>query len=89
LAGHVIQNGTAVQNSNPYDKRIGAFQDALADGRKVWRSIPWTLPIGAESKPYQKLFGMFDPWSLERQELFGITPDGLPGDLLMEKLGLR
>lgn len=87
LAGHVSQSGTMVQNANPYDKRIGAWPSTLDDGRIVWRSEPWTLPLdGCESKPYQKLFGMADPWSLERLEYYGITPDGTIPDLIHEGL---
>jgi len=79
-----------VQNANPYDKRIGAWPDTLEDGRIIWRSEPWTLPSNnCISKPYQKRFGMEDPWSLERIELFGINQDGTIPDLIAEKLGLR
>lgn len=87
LAGHVSQSGKMVQNANPYDKRIGAWRDVLEDGRTIWRSEPWTLPAdNCESKPYQKRFGMADPWSLERLEFYGITPDGTIPDLIHEAL---
>lgn len=87
LAGHVSQSGMMVQNANPYDKRIGAWKDQLDDGRVIWRSEPWTLPIdNCESKPYQKRFGMDDPWSLERMEMYGITPDGTVPELIHEGL---
>lgn len=90
LAGYVSQSGTMVQNANPYDKRIGAWPSKLEDGRTIWRSEPWTLPLNdCESKPYQKRFGMADPWSLERLELFGITPDGTVPDMIMDHLGMR
>lgn len=85
LAGHVEQSVSMVQNANPYDKRIGAWKDTLDDGRTIWRSEPWTLPMDTcESKPYQKRFGMADPWSLDRAELFGITPDGTIPELINE-----
>ena len=87
LAGHVNQSGEMVQNANPYDKRIGAWPSVLEDGRTVWRSEPWTLPANdCESKPYQKRFGMADPWSLERLEFYGITPDGTIPDIIHEAL---
>lgn len=90
LAGHVSQTGTMVQNANPYDKRIGAWPDSLEDGRTIWRSEPWTFPANdCKSKPYQKRFGMADPWSLERLEFYGITPDGTIPELVAEYLGLR
>lgn len=90
LAGQVNQEMKVAQNANPYDKRIGAWPEQLDDGRIIWRSEPWTLPINdCESKPYQKRFGMDDPWSLERMEMYGITPDGSPADIIQDKLGLR
>jgi hypothetical protein len=87
LAGHVESSGEMVQNANPYDKRIGAWPVLLEDGRTIWRSECWTLPANdCESKPYQKRFGMADPWSLERLEFYGITPDGTVPDLIHEAL---
>lgn len=77
LAGKVSQSGEMVQNANPYDKRIGAWKQVLSDNRTIWRSEPWTFPANeCQSKPYQKRFGMEDPWSLERQEYYGINEDG-------------
>ena len=87
LAGHVAQSGEMIQNANPYDKRIGAWPVKLEDGRTIWRSEPWTLPAdNCESRPYQKRFGMADPWSLDRQEYYGITPDGTVPDIIHEAL---
>lgn len=89
LAGHVEQTGKMKQNANPYDKRIGAWPDTLEDGRIIWRSEPWTFPANnCISKPYQKRFGMDDPWSLERLEFYGITPDGSVPELIREQLGM-
>lgn len=83
LAGQVSQSGKMVQNANPYDKRIGAWREELEDGRYIWRSEPWTFPINdCKSKPYQKRFGMEDPWSLERLEYYGINEDGTIPDLI-------
>lgn len=90
LAGHVSQTGSMVQNANPCDKRIGAWKDHLDDGRTIWRSEPWTLPLSeCDSQPYKKRFGMEDPWSLERLEWFGITPDGTIPEMVQDHLGLR
>ena len=90
LAGRVSQSGTMVQNANPHDKRIGAWPETLDDGRTIWRSEPWTLPLqDCDSMPYRKRFGMEDPWSLERLELFGITQDGTIPEIIQEHLGLR
>lgn len=90
LAGSVSQSTELTQNANPYDKRIGAWLEILEDGRTIWRSEPWTFPIDdCQSKPYQKRFGMDDPWSLERKEMYGIAPEGTVPDILQEELGLR
>ena len=89
LAGHVSQSGEMVQNANPYDKRIGAWPETLDDGRTIWRSEPWTFPANdCKSQPYEKRFGMDDPWSLERKELFGITPDGTVPEIIQGALGM-
>jgi DNA polymerase family B len=89
LAGHVDDEREMTQNANPYDKRIGAYA-YNHNGRIIWRSEPWTLPLDdCRSKPYTKRFGMEDPWSLDRKELYGITPDGTVPDLISEVLGMR
>lgn len=90
LAGHVEQSGKMVQNANPYDKRIGAWPETMEDGRTIWRSEPWTYPADdCQSKPYQKRFGMEDPWSLDRIEMWGITPDGTIPEIIQDQLQLR
>lgn len=94
LAGKVDTNIKLVQNSNPYDKRIGMapeiFIDEYGNKRPIYRTFPWTLPIDdCKSKPYEKLFGMDDPWSQDRLELFGINPDGYIPELIAEALELR
>lgn len=89
LAGHVEDEREMTQNANPYDKRIGVYA-YNHNGRIVWRSEPWTFDLDdCISKPYQKRFGMDDPWSTERKELYGITPDGNVPDLIAEALDLR
>jgi DNA polymerase type B, organellar and viral len=90
LAGEVQQFTSVEQNANPYLKRIGAWSSVLDDKRTVWRSIPWHMPLDdCESKPYQKRFGMDDPWSLERMEIHGINQEGTSGEIVSDKLGLR
>ncbi len=89
LAGYVSQTGKMIQNANPYDKRIGAWMETMDDGRNVWRSEPWTFPANnCKSRAYEKRFGMDDPWSLERREMYGITPDGTVPEIIQESLGL-
>lgn len=89
LAGSVANEPKAlVQDSNPSDKRCGFYGD-MVDGRRVFRSRPhYGLRDTGEtlewipSVPYEKRFGMEDPWSDEYREQFGITPDGTVGDIL-------
>jgi DNA polymerase type B, organellar and viral len=88
-AGEVNQHVPLMQNSNPYSKRIGLFPTYLEDGRKVWRSIPWHLPLNdCESMPYIKRFGMADPWSDEYMEQDGINQDAPFGMMVRESIGL-
>lgn len=74
-----------VQDSNPFRKRSGTpFHD---DKWNVWRTdIPWPEYnfaagdwINVISYPYEKRFGLDDPWSDESKEAFGITEDGTLG----------
>lgn len=74
-----------VQDSNPFRKRSGVpYRDTKWD---VWRTdIPWPeYNFAAEdwnnviSHPYEKRFGLDDPWSDESKEAFGITEDGTLG----------
>jgi hypothetical protein len=89
-AGHVDNDCEFAQNSNPYDKRVPALFPENHNGRIVYRSMPWTLPVDdCKSKPYEKQFGMDDPWSQERLELFGVTPDGTVPELIAEVLEVR
>lgn len=91
LAGYVSNEEERVQSSNPYEKRMTAYYDG-----HVYRSEPfepgllveetpdglWTSRQDCQSKPYEKQFGMDDPWSQERLTEFGLSPDGLIGDLI-------
>ena len=88
-AGEVAANPKPiVQDSNPSAKRDGLYPD-IYDGRTVYRSNPHTGMSYANgsmswipSHPYEKRFGMEDPWSLEMKEMFGATPDGNVSDIL-------
>jgi hypothetical protein len=78
--------------SDPEMKRDGgAYVDYLEDGRRIYRSQPYELPaikwvrlFGSEeamqesikSKPYDRLFGMDDPFSDEFLEQWGESQDG-------------
>jgi hypothetical protein len=82
-AGHVDSPGKPVtQSSSPFDKRIDAWYD---DTVNVTRSQPpwFGMNQGKDdcaSYPYEKRFGMEDPWSEERLSANGLTPDGYVGD---------
>ncbi len=88
-AGVVAAAPKAVeQDSNPSAKRDGLYRDTY-EGRTIYRSNPHRGMVYANgtqewvpSHPYEKRFGMDDPWSLESREHFGITPDGTVVDLL-------
>lgn len=74
-AGEVKTNIPLVQDSDPSSKRAGIFPAYLPDGREIWSSVPWTLPLNdCESIPYIKRFGMADPWSDEYQDR-DLNPD--------------
>jgi hypothetical protein len=83
-AGRVSTGDPLQQDSNPSAKREGLYR-TVVDGRCVYRSRPhhgmgdgnWT-----PSTPYEKRFGMEDPWSEEYKTQFGITEDGNLGDML-------
>jgi hypothetical protein len=78
-----------VQDSNPSAKRDGVYRDVY-DGRTVYRSSPHGgMSYNGQgqmdwvpSHPYEKRFGMDDPWSLESKEQFGMTEDGNVTDIL-------
>jgi len=80
-AGTLIPEPTATQSSNPVLKRCSWYWDD-----DILRSRPAVNNPYHPSTPYQKKFGMEDPWGQENQEENGITPDGLPGNLWREAL---
>lgn len=66
-----------VQNANPSDKRTAIWYDNDHEpGRALYRSRPHNVGAnGVESIPYEKRFGLEDPFSDENQQTFGISPD--------------
>ena len=88
-AGHVSDEVMLRQNAWHGEKREGLWYDPEAD---IFRSIPrdsmWILAheIAPVSVPYEKRFGIEDPWSLESLELKGITPDGPVADIVGDAL---
>lgn len=89
-AGAVAANPEPItQSSDPVMKRDGVYRDTY-DGRTVFRSRPyWGLYQGLEdfgawipSHPYEKRFGMENPWSDDSKAQFGQTEDGNVMDIL-------
>lgn len=78
-----------VQSANPEDKRAGSWYDTSDPDRPIYRTGPrfkganatfptlYSLdtPVSFKSIPYEKRFGLEDPFSDESIESFGITPD--------------
>jgi hypothetical protein len=80
-AGTLVADPTSKQSSDPSLKRSGWYWDG-----PLLRSRPSVNEPYEASRPYEKRFGIDDPWSDETQEMGGITPDGLPGNLWKEAL---
>jgi hypothetical protein len=87
-AGTVRTDIELEQNADPFTKREGLYQDTY-DGRTIYRSRPHFNMIQPEhelewvpSFPYEKRFGMDDPFSEEYKQQLGITQDGNVADIL-------
>ena len=85
LAGTLITGDDAMitQSSNPYKKRCDVYRD-----ENIWRSKPRVNEPYETSHPYEKRFGIEDPFSQENEEAYGVTAEGLPGMLIREGMGL-
>lgn len=81
LAGTVIDSPSLRQSSEPYSKRCEEYADDYIIRSRPRKNVPYE-----PSHPYQKRFGMEDPFSQENEEMAGITPDGLPSALIREVL---
>lgn len=83
-AGAVATGVALSQDSDPSSKRDGLYRDTV-DARTIYRSRPHHGMADGEfipSTPYEKRFGMEDPWSEEYQTQHGITEDGTLGEEL-------
>jgi hypothetical protein len=92
VAGKVSNSEEREQSANPWKKRTRPWYDAET---KVYRTEPiepsllvemdekgnFTSRQDCASAPYEKRFGMDDPWSEESLTEFGVSPDGNVGDL--------
>jgi hypothetical protein len=81
-AGTVLPNPMGKQSSNPYSKR---GNPGWEDG--ILRTSPKRNDPYTPSYPYEKRFGIEDPFSDESREMQGITPEGLSMNLIREALG--
>jgi hypothetical protein len=93
LAGQVSSGVKLEQNADPYSKRVGLYREETPAGH-LYRSDPHYgmaegngRPEWIPSTPYEKRFGMEDPFSDEYREQFGITEDGALYDVLAWTLG--
>jgi hypothetical protein len=81
-AGETQTEITAIQDSDPSDKRKGVYYDVSTNRL---RTYPVDIPECEQiSVPYDKRYGMDDPFSLESREQLGIAPDGTVGDQMRE-----
>jgi hypothetical protein len=81
LAGTLVSEPMNRQSSDPSMKRSNWYWDG-----DLLRSAPAENHPYQPSVPYEKRFGMADPWSDESKEENGISPEGYPGDLVSEAL---
>lgn len=85
LAGTVIPDAELTHSANPKGKRDPKWWIDKTQG--IYRTNPRVNVPYEPSHPYEKRFGMEDPFSQEMTENWGITPDGLPAILINEALG--
>lgn len=78
-AGTLQEDVELEQSAYHGAKREGLWYDPERD---IYRSIPrntgtmFDVPFTETSYPYEKRFGLEDPWSDESRSVRGITPDG-------------
>lgn len=80
LAGQVQTGVELTQDSDPWMKRSRLVRDTY-HGRLIYRSFPRTHTF-EPSEPYDKHFGMEDPWSDEFRAQLGETQEGRIMDIL-------
>ena len=73
-AGETANNLIVLQDSDPSDKRDGVYFD---EGKNRLRTVPVEIDEDEiESLPYEKRYGLEDPFSLDTAEWTGINKDG-------------
>lgn len=80
-AGHISQNVQLTHSSDPCDKRGRAY---LTKGGMIRTEVLELTENEIPSIPYEKKFGLEDPFSRDRLELLGDHPDGMVADVLNE-----
>lgn len=83
LAGAILPDAFSQQSSHPGKKR----DDPYFDG-DILRTRPKSNNPYEPSYPYEKRFGIEDPFSDVNMERFGMTPDGLVGNIFREAINL-
>lgn len=85
-AGEVRTDLEFDQSANPSGKRTDAYWDGLHRTEPYWfglgsgwRGEGLQRRLEVSSHPYEKRFGLDDPWSEESLSEFGVTPDGYVG----------
>lgn len=86
LAGNVSDDDERTQSAAPWQKRTNVYYDAERD---IFRSEPYTPDLiqvrikgewraeqDCKSVPYEKRFGMDDPFSDDMRHSMGVSPDG-------------
>lgn len=84
-AGAVLSDAFSQQSSHPGKKR----DDPYIDNSGILRTKPRRNDPYEPSHPYEKRFGIEDPFSDVYIEKFGITPDGLVGNIFREAISLK
>jgi hypothetical protein len=82
-AGAILPDAFSQQSSHPGKKRANPYFD-----NGILRTTPKRNDPYEPSHPYEKRFGIEDPFSDVTQERYGITPDGLVGNVFREAIGI-
>lgn len=88
LAGTLIPDKEFKQSADPKTKRQDAYLEFFRGSTSILRSKPRVNDPYEPSHPYEKRFGMDDPFSIENMEKPGIMPDGMVGQMIREALGI-
>jgi hypothetical protein len=82
-AGAILPDAFSQQSSHPGKKRADPYFDT-----GILRTRPKHNDPYEPSHPYEKRFGIEDPFSEVNMERFGVTPDGYVGNVFREAINL-